>query len=370
MGIVAVPKFVVPPTWLDDTGVIKTIAAATDRIAHVFAVTKSGTLDKFEFQTQSTVSVNAASVIRVSFRSVVAGTGEPGAVDQFRDILGSALAANTWTSPGLMTDDGTDTGAKRVVTRGDLICIVIEYQSFTAGDDIDISTIGGRSTAAKSGACDGFPYDLFQSGGSWDLSPATDSVRFALLYDDATYGRPISPGHAGATDTAIGFSATLEIGNIFTLVFPIRVTGAHVAVYGLNPADVYEVVLLDTDGTTELETVIVDGDHEATSDNLPRFVPFAAEHELGIGTYRLIVRPTTGVAFLLYFGVDATEQLESAFNLNWHGTFRDGGGWTENDLRFYKIGLVINGLEEGSTAVGGPGGGALSDRGFVRGMIS
>ncbi len=381
MGIVTVPKFAFPPQWQEVAGSASpvTLDAADKRIAHIFAITKNGTLDKFEFLTGPTVAVNAASVIRVSFRGIVAATGEPSGVnDQRRNILGSALSANTWISPGVITDDGSGGGVKRVVTRGDLLAIHIEYTSFTGGDDLDIAVLGGRFLTGKSGSCDGFPYDLFQSGGSWDRSPAPSGsgpIAFALKYADGTYTRPIAPGQFGVTtigSNPIFDSADTpdERGNIFTLTVPIRVTGANVAV-AASPGDAYEVVLIDTDGSTELEAVTVDGDHATNLGPQPRFVPFDASHELAIGTYRLTIRPTTGNVAVANIIVDDNAVLESVFNKNWFGTSRaDAGAWTEEDTRFYFLNLVVDGLEEGSGAAGGGGGAVLSDRGFVRGMVS
>lgn len=377
MGIVSVPKFTVPPLWLESSESPVTLDAADKRAACVFAITKSGTLDKFEFLTGNTVSVNAASVIRVSFRVVVSATGEPsGVAAQYRDILGSALSGNAWISPGLMTSDGTDGGAKRVVIRGDLVVVVIEYQSFTAADDIDLAAVGGRSTDARSGGSDGFPYDLFQSSGSWDKFPNSERIVFALKYDDGSYGRPLVPGLIGAS-TSISSnpfyssaSAPDERGNRFTLPVPMRVTGALVNV-AVGAGETYEVVLIDTDGTTELEAVLIDGDQGINTSGDPRFVPFATQHELAIGTYRLTIRPVTGNVGTRNIVVDSAAGLESVFNQLWYGTSRENlGAWTDETTRFYLLGLVIDGLEEGSGAAGGGGGVVLSDRSFVRGMIS
>lgn len=378
MGIVTVPKLLLPPPWLEGSQGSAQMNAADERIAHVFAVSKSGTLDKLEFETAAGVSVNAGSVIRVSFRALVAATGEPSGVnDQFRDILGSALSGNAWISPGLMTSDGTDTGAKRVVTRGDLLVVVFEYQTFTGGDDLNLSRLPGRSTAQVSGSADGFPYDLFQSGGSWDKAPVLHGpLSFALKYDDGTYGRPIAPGQFGATEVSNNpffnsGSTPDERGNRFVLPFPVRATGAWVSV-ATEDVDDFEVVLIDTDESTELETITVDGAHSAGVAPSPRFIPFAASQELGItGTYRLTIRPTTVNSLAVQnVVVDATALLESVFNLNWYGTSRtNAGAWTDENTRFYQMGLVIDGLEEGSGAAGAPASGVLSDRSFLRGMI-
>lgn len=378
MGIVTVPKFLLPPPWLEGFPTSVALDASDKRIACVFAVPKSGTLDKFEFLTGTTVSVNAASVIRVSFRDLVNSTGEPsGVTDQYRDILGSALSANTWISPGLMTSDGTDGGVKRVVTRGDLLVIVIEYQSFTGGDDLDIQELSGRGTSGAGGSCEGFPYNLFQSAGSWDRDPAAiGPPLFALKYSDGTYGRPIAPGLIGASTVSVSpafnsGSTPDERGNIFTILFPIRVTGAWVSVDPAVAASDFQVVLVDTNGTTELEAVAVDG-AQPTGAAEPRFIPFAAVHELAIGTYRLTIRPTTvNNVSVKNVTVSATAILESVFNLSFYGTSRTGAGaWTEEDTRFYLLGLVVDGLEEGASAAGAPASGILSDRGFRRGMIS
>lgn len=379
MSIVTVPRLLMPSPFADNLGGANIqIDAADKRVATVFVVPNSGTLDKMEFWTSSTVSINAASVVRVSFRSLVSGTGEPsGVVDQYRDILGSAFAANSWISPGLMTSDGTDTGAKRVVNRGDIVVCVIEYQSFTGGDDLTFIAFRGRVSAGVSGAADGFPYDLFQSGGSWDKTPATDPLSMALLYSDASYGSPISPGRPGGLR---GFEATSynsgstpdERGNRFTVGAPVRVTGAWVAVTPAVTGSDFELVLVDTDTTTELEAVTVEGYGSATNFPDHRFITFAAKHTLSPGgVYRLTIRPTSVNALSHPAAImNASAVLASLYNENWYATTRTGAGaWTDDQTRSHLSGLIVDGIHEGGVP-GGGGGGAVSDRGFNRGMIS
>ena len=380
MSLVTVAKLLLPPPWLEGDGALSTLNAADDRIAFVVTVPKSGVLDKFEFLIGDPVSVNAASVIRVSFRVVVGATGEPaGGADQYRDILGSALLASTWISPGLMTDTGADGGAKRTVTRGDLIVLVIEYQSFTAADSFPVSTTGGRSTAGMSGSSDGFPYNLFQASGSWSKTTVDEFPAFALLYDDGSYGSPLAPGHvlsaASSAPTYNTASTPDERGNRFTLPFPVRATGAWVSVRSVLDTADFEVVLIDTDESTELEAVAVDGAHSADNTiTTPRFIPFATPQELTDidGVYRLTVRPTTVNNVKIQNAVVANAaMMESLFNKNFHGTSRVNlGAWTDAPRSFYHVGLVLDAIEEGSGGGGGGGGATLSDRGFVRGMIT
>ena len=129
------------------------IDAAGERVAFVIRVPKTGTLDKAEFRV-GTVAINAASQVRVSFQDISAANGDPdGTQDQFRDIAGSAFASNTWMVPGLMTSDGTDTGVKRSVTQGDLLSVVIEYQTFTAADSVNVNRTRSPSSDVKSTDC-------------------------------------------------------------------------------------------------------------------------------------------------------------------------------------------------------------------------
>ena len=63
------------------------INAATEYVAAIIIVPKTGTLDKFEFRTGSSIPTFPANGLRCSFQDVDLSTGLPdGTADQFRVI--------------------------------------------------------------------------------------------------------------------------------------------------------------------------------------------------------------------------------------------------------------------------------------------
>src|SRR5262245_35066085 len=155
------------------------IDAAAEKDAFIFEAPKAGTLDMFEFSLGA-VTQAPTNGLKCSFQDVSGSTGDPdGVIDQFRTVTGG-LSAGAWVAPGLITSDGTDTGTKRAVAKGDLLACVIEFASFSAGDSLSLNTI----TASRD-SINQRPYpDYFTA--AWAKFASAIPV-MALKYSDGTY---------------------------------------------------------------------------------------------------------------------------------------------------------------------------------------
>lgn len=325
-----------------------TIDAAGEKYAFVIQVPKTGTLDKFEFRVGA-VTFDAASVLRASLQTPSPTTGEPDETqDEYRDI--TSLTANFWIVPGLMTSDGTDGGAKRSVTEGDLLACVVEFQTFTTGDTVAVSI----TSKANIGGAYNYPYNTVKLGGSWTKQSAVQPI-VALKYDDGSYA------YTGALPASainvIGWasgSTPDERGLIFQMPFKCRVCGAFCRAILSGAGGTMDLVLYDSDGSTPLITYSIDRDiQEAITSYRWRTFKFATTAILTVNTnYRLVLKPTSAVANsvgLADFEVNAAAILNAVpGGQSWHYTERtDAGAWTQTTTKQPMMGLLIDRLDDG-----------------------
>jgi hypothetical protein len=322
--------------------------ATAEKVAFIVPATKSGTLDKFEFRL-TTVTQAPANGLKCSFQAVDATTGVPSGTPLAYRVVTSGLTANTWIVPGLLTDDGTDGGVKHTVTRGDLVACVIEFQSFTAGDNLTVTTSDDGGTTAQPFA--GRAYHAHFTA-SWAKATAGAPV-VALKYNDATYG-PIPQGLpiSSVLASAIGTGSTPdELGTVFQLVAPMRVGGAWVRVDLDGDAD---VVLYDSDGTTVLESASIDKDIRPSTAAFGYFVPFDTDVDLlDATTYRMVVKPTTATTLTVYGVTVNSAAIVGAIGgagTAFHRTARtDAGSWIETTTIRPFVGLWVTGIEDGGS---------------------
>jgi hypothetical protein len=269
------------------------ITTATGKNAVVFQAPKAGVIDKVEFMLGTAGQVTNG--IKVSFQNVLGADGNPdGTQDQYRDIT-SGLTAATWIVPGLMTSDGTDTGTKRTVTRGETLCVVWEWVTFSAGNTASIR----RHNAAPPPYFSKLPYPRVHNGTSWGGS--TSFPFFILKYNDGTY-ETITPIHwpLSTANTLSITNATTpdEVGFVFTPTMPLKIDGIW-----LRGAFTANFSICHYVGSTLSEAKVFDGDVRgdgAASSQVALF-KFDNEYELVPGTlYRGTVLPSDGTAFTLF----------------------------------------------------------------------
>jgi hypothetical protein len=333
--------------------------ASGDRVAIIVECPKAGTLDKFEFFS-GTVSNTPDNGIRCSFQTIAPTTGNPdGTQDQFRDIL-AGLTSATWMVPGLITSDGTDTGAKRTVSRGELVGCVVDFVSFVASDTYQVATV--RTNTYMQGR----NYNADGSSGAYTKGTTTSMPIVALKYDDGSYAvfAPdfVLPITGFNTFTFNSGSTPDERALKFSFAGPVRVRGAWIMCDLDNDTD---VVLYDSDGSTVLATATIDKDLRFGSATTicPVQFSFPSSVSLAASTnYYLSIKPGASSISAYSLQFPGTAYLAaSPWGANAiMSTRTDAGAWSdETDEQLYA-GLIIDGIDNGA---GGGGGGGT--RGYV-----
>lgn len=327
------PIYVPAPPWVSGTPALSgvTIDASGEKCAMVFRVTKTGNISKVGIRFHV---VTTPQDIKLSLQDLDLATGDPdGVVDQSGVIASANVTANTFR---LATLDSA-----RSVTEGDRLVVVAEFNS-TVGN-VQITRWG--QTAMR------FPY-LTNFTTSW--AKDNSSPVLALEYDGGTYSAIPGVWPLSAI-TGVAFhsgSSPDERGLKFRLPFPCRVRGvwAHMtASAGGN----FDAKLYDSDGSTVLKSVSVDGDEaKATGGSAAVFFWFASPQTLDADTfYRITLLPTTGTSVTLTEFDVASSAIMDALEggQDFHHTSRvDAGAWTDTTTKRPFMGLIVDQLDDGA----------------------
>lgn len=324
--------------------------ASGEKVAFVFQCPKDGDISKIWVRLNT---VTTGDTLKISLQDVDLTNGEPdGTADQSGTVVIADGDDNTNKSVTLGTD--------RTVSRGDLLAIVVEFNSYVAGD-LNISYF-----ASATGISQTTTYPLLQTSGSW--SKSTHVSMFSLEYSDGSFA--YIPGVIPAGNvTEVNFSSSStpdEIGLIINSPVPITVTGA----YGhrrLNQN--YDFVLYDSDGTTPLQTSSMDADVNSYTSNTKDSTLFSGTSALTKATnYRLVFKPTTTSNIRIFqLEVAAAAHLDQlSGGQNIHKTSRaDAGSWTQDTAAILFMGTLVSAFDNG---VGGGGGGLITHPGMSGGM--
>jgi hypothetical protein len=309
------------------------------RCSWIGYVPKTGTLDKAEFYTGF---VSSPSAIKLSFQDVNTSGVPDGTIDQYRVVSSPAVG---WTAPGLMTSDGTDTGSKRSVTKGDVLAFVIEWDSTQSGQvwPYGIGN-GGNSEQGY------LPYKATHNGTSYSKSSSGIYPSVVLKYNDGTYETFVGNNFPVSAHSAVAYnsgSSPDERGLRFSFPVSVKVDAAWVQMTSGGDCD---VVLYD--GTTALVTVSLDSDQSGSTAGHARFVTFAEQSLTANTVYRLALKPTTGTNVTLYHmttnsaDINASMPGGSSFQLT---TRTDAGSWTDTSTGRPWIGIRVSAIESGGS---------------------
>ncbi len=324
---------------------------STDRLGFLVRVPKTGTLQAVGFLTGT---VTTGDTLKISFQDVDTTTGYPdGVVDQYRTVTVADTDDDTWITTGIISSDGTDTGTKRSVTRGDRLFIVIEFDAYVAGN-LNLKGIGNTTRT-------NFFDESYRvndlAGTGWVKDPDTFPC-FALQYDDGNYYRvgPILPVSNLSYYTINTGTTPDEVALAFQVPFACRVDGLWAFVELDGDAD---LVLYDSDGSTSLASVSLDSNIRTTVTMCPLYVPLLTEVTLSINTeYYVSIKPTTATSINVKYGDVASTAIMAAMpgGANLVCAERtDAGAWTKINTRRPFLGVSISALDDG---VGGGGGGS------------
>lgn len=277
--------------------------AAGDRVAIIFSVPRAGTLNRVAVHIPSR-TLNGASVVRFSLQNVSLSSGAylpDGTQDQYRDHDNTVVLSNAQMDTGLLTDDGTDGGAKRTVALGEVIALVAEFQTFTTGDTVNLGVLARSETAGYTqvnNVCNGATYN----GSSWTSITGTRFPMIALEYEtDGWYQvHPHSFFTTGASGDIINVNE--EAGNLIQLPFKCEVIGIIAAVE--SGADAW-LKIYD-----------------------------ASEVEIGEGASLVFERGTAADSVAVFFDAPITIEANTDYYFVWRG---EAGG---NSIRVYKFALT------------------------------
>lgn len=305
------------------------IDASGERAAAILKVPKTGIITKVGFLTRT---VTTSQTLRVSLETVT--NGDPSGT------LYGGSAAGTQTAPASNTFYTVTLGTAATATKGDLIAVVIDFDS----------TVGSVNIGAIGLGCI-FPYcDLFTT--SWTRSNLSPVI--SLEYNDGSYEymgtMPMSALNLTWLDSG---STPDEWALQFSLPFPTRAIGCWIHVDGDNP---FDVVLYE--GTTELTSVSLDANIRGlNADAVYIFIPFATAQSLSANTtYYLAIKPTTtSTVRIASFDVAASAVMGcflggTNFVL---ATRADSGAWSTTDTSRPFMGIVVDQFDDGAGGGGG-----------------
>lgn len=325
-----------------------------DKVAFIFVCPKDGDLNLVGFLT-GTVTLD--DDLKVGFQDVDAATGDPdGTFDQYRVITIAITDDDVWKETGLITTTGADGGAKRTVTKGQKLALVLEYNSYVAGNlNIKIARQVGALIHDS-----GQHYIRANLSGAY-AAQASLGICIALQYSDGAYYYIDNsyPFINTTANLAVNTGTTPdEVGLYFSVPFACKVDGIKVGADFDGNAD---IILYDTNGTSVLATSPIDKDIRggATSQY---FDTAFAEVTLTPGSfYRAVIKPssatTVTVPYMDFNSNAILGQISGGINCYW--TQRtDAGSWSQTTTRRPNIHLRISALSDG--AADGSGGGGAS----------
>ncbi len=320
-------------------------------IGFVFRAPKTGTLKSVGFQ--FTV-ITTAQDLHIQFRDASEVTGNPDdTVDAFRLIPSVDVVAG-WYNTGILSDDGTDGGVKKSVTKGDLIAVCFTWPG-TVGDIRVVQHQIYTWSASNQGQ---FPYGRQGvSGGSMTSAFQNGKLRMALEYDGGTFPSipemmPMEGLNSSSLALRVNGGAQNEAGMRFQVPFKCKVRGS---VWSCSDNDsAIDVRMLKDDGS-ELMPSFSYAANFSDGGGFWRYFTFPTEVTLEANIwYRHVVRATTtGQDFnvLHIINLNKAAHMEA-----WGAPIKhefiqryQGGAWTEDDTkRAQGISLLISEIDDGT----------------------
>ena len=306
----------------------------------VFQVPKTGNIAKIGFRTGAITQMTNS--FKVGLQTVDATTGMPTGTAYGSMVAGTgAPTADTFTWYAL----GTDASA----TVGDYVSMVVEFDSFAASDSLTVNIGHTRDSSTPH-----FPYVTAKLGGTW--TDQSYPPNFAIEYDDGSIEEiaGVTP-FSGAGEVSYDSATNPDRRGLrFQVPFNCRMSGFWF--YGRTDAD-FEVLLYDTDGTTELGTISKDADIAHSSTEKQEYY-LATKCVIAKDTnYRLVLHPTTATNVRLpYFDVtdDSTNKTMDAVAMGdkFHLTTCNGaptveGDWTNTITNRPHMGIIVDQLDDG-----------------------
>src|SRR3990167_6549970 len=298
-----------------------TLDAAGEKATTIFPIPADGNITKLGFRT---ATVTTGDTLKVGLYTVDA-SGDPTATAYKGMVAGTQAILATEDNTYFNVTLGTQATS---VVKGDIVALVIEYNSYVAGDMV-ITGFGATNSIFV-----GFPYgDLYTT-----LWVKQNNVPFATIeYTGGIYYPTLGVlpvASAGAANVAYNVdTATFdEYGIRINIPVPARAVGIWVILAVVAGAD-FEVILYE--GTTALKTITYDGDYAVNTVARPFFLFFPTTQDLTANTdYYIAIRPTTVNSVTFYFFTAPSVAAAAQFH-GGAGAYRvkrlDQGAWTTSE---------------------------------------
>ena len=310
--------------------------ASTESIAVVLRAPKAGTIKTVQYRTGS--SATAVNGLKVSIQGITSTLGIPdGVIAVYRNQT-SGFATNSWMTPGILSDDGTDNGNKLTVTRGQKMAVVYSWVTWNAGNTVRVVNTSVKPSAGY--------YGLEGSSGIWS-NQIDESPVLAIQYSDDSWcqiGGNIYPFKSLDTDVVSTTTSPDEVGLAFSFPVPVLMGGALARISVGGDCD----LCLYNSSYTLLASVFLDKDQRVSSGAAYTEEPFPITLLGGNETYYLTVKPTTTTSLTLYsYSVNDTAMLNFLEGgAPWQFVQRtDAGSWITTATKRPLICVNIIGID-------------------------
>jgi hypothetical protein len=309
----------------------------------------SGTINKIHVPIRA-VSQNPINGIKLSFQGHlrVGNNLQPDGIStHYRVIPTGDIEANTVVVSELVTDDGTDNGAKKTVVVNDFFTIILEFENFVAGDSYTPVYIGAMGTGIAPTVTGGLCH--WDIGGGWTYS-LNVSPSFLIEYADGMIiGMPAQQHNIGTVThygnvTGTAASDPNEVGLKFVAPHSGEIGG--VCIWGLY-ADDWLWTLYDS-GDNVLGTYTSLKNDRWANYHCAKIWFDTPILVIKGSTYRLTQKPS-GATFRLYYSdysVAAAAQMLGGVNFVWTQR-KDSGIWTDINTRKPNMGVLYTKFEPG-----------------------
>lgn len=334
--------------------------------------TPMNTASSFTLNTTSTTAITGfgwiwrvpenVTITSLSFL-VASVTGTPGTLQgglKLVNTTAGTITPDTTTWLGTNTAFGSTTtfsaGAWTTITlgtsysaqRGEVLCFWIQPSAGTWNGTNNIAC--QRSYTAVQ-VLDRAPYAVQANGSTAVSKLALNTITFMYHTSTKSYGWPFT----SCTDIGAAINSTTtpdEFGLRFRMPSSScsSYSVAGVMVSGLLGTGDWDLVLYDSNGTTELQNVTIDKDQIYNAASYPHHIYFnetTLSALLPNTYYRVTLRPTSatnmGTAhyWTLKSAADRTALTDQAADINWCER-TDAGAWTDTDTRLPVMQLIIS----------------------------
>lgn len=315
-----------------------TIDAASEKVATIMKIGKSGNLSRVLFRT---ASMTSGSTLTVSLQTVDTATGMPTGTLYHANATGTVAVSVANTQYAV-------TFTAFPVTIGDVVALVVEQPAAGAGNCV-IARPSWMPTMD-------FPYGaIFTS--SWAKAAVAAPISILEYDDGSTAPTYTSPVNASTTFAFNSGTNPNHRGNRFSLPYPMTVVGLWAFV---DSDGDYDLILAadNWDGTNgnALGRISMSASVRRTTANGVHVLTLSAPvNLLPNAVYRVIVKPTTVTSLnLISLDVsDADHWDTQGDGLSFIGTSANNptgsGSWTDLNTRKHACGIIVDGFDGGGS---------------------